>query len=97
MNCEVYIVNADRTVAKHGSIVVDETKAGKAIRAARDELSQRFDVRAVNIKEDRKTLIAYVQAKPEAVKLKERGKPVVHEGPVGKGREVNRFAKGKRR
>lgn len=65
------------------------TRFGLAKREARVKLeSEGFFVRSIILKADSEIVIVYVtKQRPDA---RERGKPVVHTGLVGKGREIRR-------
>lgn len=86
MRVEVFKV-VDRKPVKLKDFEVDAKNVGNAKKAARAVLeAEGVYVRALNRNAETGALIVYVEDKrPDA---RERGKPVVHTGPVGKGRSV---------
>lgn len=86
MKVEVFKV-VDRKPVKFKDFEVDAKNVSHAKKVARAVLeADGVYVRALNRNAENGVLIVYVEDKrPDA---RERGKPVVHTGPVGKGRQI---------
>ena len=85
----IYKVGDDRKPVLLKEIELDATRFGLAKREARSKLeAEGFSVRAISRVADSESVVAYVtEQRPDA---RERGKPVIHTGLVGKGREIRR-------
>lgn len=70
---------------------IDATGVTELQRAIRAKLEGDHAVRSINLMAgEENCAVVYVQDKPEPGKPKQRGKPVIHIGPVGRGRKIER-------
>ncbi len=94
---QVHVMLSDgKTAAEAGTFNVEAKTVSAGKRLAREELSKRFAIRSINAKVGG-GLVAYVSEPEPPPKIKQPGKPVRHDGPVGRGREMPRKGKGSRR
>lgn len=89
---EVYRIGSDRKPVKDKEFELESDQLGRAKREARAKLeAEGLYVRSIGRNAETGVLFAYVADKrPDA---RERGKPVVHTGPVGRDRQIRRGAK----